>query len=137
MGIEEIMLSRVVANGLLIKPGDTFLSKVTGKLVMCCECDADTDHSRNSCTRCVYYNNREDLPGCSGNIHYLRLIEAGHCVHHFRKDNKNVYFKEVESLYEIPHETKELLKTLYSSSLQKYSRRMPKIILSMLLLKRT
>lgn len=116
METEEIMLSKLVAGGLLIKPGDTFLSKVTGKLVMCC--DADADHSRTSCTKCVY-NSKENFPECSGcsrYIHPLRLMEAGHCTPHFRKDNKNVYFKEIESLYEIPHETKELLKALYYSS---------------------
>jgi len=111
METEEIMLSKVVADGLLIKPGDNFLSKVTGKLVMCC--DADADHSRASCTKCVY-NNKENFPcsGCSSYIYPLRLVEAGHCTPPFRKDNKNVYFKEVESLYEISSETLSLLKTI-------------------------
>ena len=117
METEEIMLSKVVADGLLIKPGDNFLSKVTGKLVMCC--DADADHSRASCAKCVY-NSKENFPecsGCSSYIHSLRLVEAGHCTPHFRKDNKNVYFKEVESLYEIPSETISLLKTISYSDM--------------------
>lgn len=110
MEMEDKGILTKAIDGILINPGDIFLSKVTGKIVMCCEADSD----RWPCEKCVYSNSRKGYSGCIG---LLRLVEAGRCTHYYRKDNKDVYFKEVESLYEIPQETKDLLKALYSSTL--------------------
>lgn len=90
------------------KVGETFLSKATGKLVV----TLDSPPSYKRCLSCVY-NSNSKRGSCYGLMHVLRQKEVGHCSHLSREDNKNVYFKEVESLYVVSKETLDLIQEIH------------------------
>ena len=94
------------------KIGETFLSKVTGKLVV----TLDSPPSYRRCLSCVY-NSNSKRGSCYGLMHVLRQEEVGHCSSRSRKDHKDVYFKEVESLYVVSKETLDLIQEIHESRL--------------------
>lgn len=82
--------------------GDRFFSKILGGVL---EVRGFTGSGR--CTCCVY--NRFCGPRTTTILFKLRNLESGVCSHHFRTDNKSVYFDLVEEKYNVEEDIYKLL----------------------------
>lgn len=83
------------------KVGEVFVSRLTGKKVI------TKLGEKGRCVSCVFKNNKH--LSCIGFVYNIRKLEAGHCSKESRKDGIDVYFEEIEQLYEIPQETMDLI----------------------------
>ena len=92
--------------------GDVFISRLTGRKAI------TVLGSSGRCCSCIYnrLGSKGGQIGCFGAYHDLRREEAGQCSSKSRGDHKNVYFKEVEKLYDLTKETVELMIDLQTDS---------------------
>jgi hypothetical protein len=87
------------------KPGDIFISKLTGKKVIV----ISDDERDATCQQCIYirYCRSHDDKELR-----LRLMEGGSCTRGERSNGKGVIFREIKQLYMISKETISFLEEI-------------------------